>query len=162
MAKRFVIVQSRRLEAAENGGRHIIFGSVTDSYGRPMVGVRLLMTWEYMTPDQLPGLYAYTGGAGNYEFTTTMGVFFVEVAMGIPSARAEGLRNTVNEPEPGHTSYQVDFRLEDDSIIPPEDLGPWIMALDEQVAVLLNKVKQLIDSAPPTPGWKRILWLFGR
>ncbi|MBI5955984.1 MAG: hypothetical protein HY871_03185 [Chloroflexi bacterium] len=169
MARRFVVLQKRRLGAAENGGRHIIFGTVSDARGFPMAGVRLLMTWEFMDAKDLPGLYAYTGGTGAYEFTTTMGVFAVQVVQnGISSERADQLRNTPSEPEPGHTSYQVDFRLEDDNVPLPGELEAAVRQLERDLAEVKQILARLIPALeaikrdlPPPPGIARLLWLFG-
>jgi hypothetical protein len=175
MARRFVVLQKRRLGAEENGGRHIIFGTVSDARGFPMAGVRLLMTWEFMDAKDLPGLYAYTGGTGAYEFTTTMGVFAVRVAQnGTGSEVADQLRNTQSEPEPGHTSYQVDFRLEDDSVPDVPELNSGTSELEaavRQLEIDLAEVKQSLArlipaleaikrDSPPPPGIARLRWLF--
>ncbi|MBI4757800.1 MAG: hypothetical protein HY783_02185 [Chloroflexi bacterium] len=151
MARRFVVLQKRRLGAAENGGRHIIFGTVSDARGFPMAGVRLLMTWEFMDAKDLPGLYAYTGGTGAYEFTTTMGVFAVQVVQnGISSERAE------------------DFRLEDDNVPLPGELEAAVRQLESDLAEVKQILARLIPALeaikrdlPPPPGIARLLWLFG-
>ncbi len=117
-AYRYAVTAQRLLSPEETAGRRIFYGTVTDTAGRPLNGIKLEMRWESPAPGTV--FPTTTTGrdpskpAGYYEFLHTPGLFSLQVVQGDWPGEVAGNLDTARVPgrEGQPVAYEVNFRLQ--------------------------------------------------